>query len=366
MDQFRKVTTNSVLKLNPNMLELGKNFETKVEEIQQLVKNWRHRFLTPLGRNVIAKTLLMPKIAHISLVLPCLDKTLIKKIENIVYNFIWKGSDKIARDDSKKLEKRGGLNMPDIHVSWQAYKLSWFKRLSNTKASWGKIFEMNLKTIYPNASINDVFTKFGTFHLLELSKKFPSSFWKECFSVFKMFVPEYTKKYTENILYCSVWNSHLFLRNNLPCKKINFRSLHGTITYPIEILKIDNDRPRLMNYEECREIYNNTVYEEYISLKLVVSQSLRKLGVQLSTVKIELPFQPTNLRIINLNIKGCSKWTKILKAKNNNIGTVIVKERNWETSLGHLQGVHFWDKCYVNVRNIYFDNSLKLLYYNIV
>ena len=159
---------------NPNMFELGKNFEIKIQEIQEVVKNWRHRFLTPLGRNFIAKTLLLPKISHISLVLPCLDKTLIKKIENIVYNFIWKGSDKIAREDSKKIEIRGGLNMPDIHISWQAYKLSWFKRLSTTNASWGKIFEVNLKTIYPNASINDVFIKFGTFHLLELSKKFPS------------------------------------------------------------------------------------------------------------------------------------------------------------------------------------------------
>ena len=96
-----------------------------------------------------------------------------------------------------------------------------------------------------------------------------------------------------------------------------------------------------MNYEEFLTIYNNTIYEEYVSLKLVVSQSLRKLGVQLSTVKIELPFQPTNLRIINLNSKGCSKWTKILKAKNVNVGTVIVKERNWETSLGNLQGFLF-------------------------
>ena len=131
-----------------------------------------------------------------------------------MYNFIWKGSDNIAREDSKKIEIRGGLNMPDIHISWQAYKLS------TTNASWGKVFEINLKTIYPNASIGDVFTKFGTFHLLELSKKFPSTFWKECFSVFKMFVPEFIKKYTENILYSSVWNSHLFLRNNLPCKKL--------------------------------------------------------------------------------------------------------------------------------------------------
>ena len=133
-----------------------------------------------------------------------------------MYNFIWKGSDKIAREDSKKIEIRGGLNMPDIHISWQAYKLS------TTNASWGKVFEINLKTIYPNASIGDVFTKFGTFHLLELSKKFPSTFWKECFSVFKMFVPEFIKKYTENILYSSVWNSHLFLRNNLPCKKLYY------------------------------------------------------------------------------------------------------------------------------------------------
>ena len=61
--------------------------------------------------------------------------------------------------------------MPDILISWQSYKLSWFKRLSTTNSSRGKIFEENLKTVYPNACIEDIFTKFGTFHMLELSEK---------------------------------------------------------------------------------------------------------------------------------------------------------------------------------------------------
>lgn len=64
---------------NPNLLELGIFKKIKLEEIQQVVKNWKHHFfLTPLGRNIIAKTLLLPKISHISLVLPRLDKSIIE------------------------------------------------------------------------------------------------------------------------------------------------------------------------------------------------------------------------------------------------------------------------------------------------
>ena len=83
----------------------------------------------------------------------------------------------------------------------------------------------------------------------------------------------------------------------------------------------------MVNYDECQGMYNNIVYEEFMSLKLVISQGLRKLNVQLSKIKIEFPFLPTNLRVINLNKKGCSKWTKILKEKKNNVVSDSKREK---------------------------------------
>ena len=181
-----------------------------------------------------------------------------------------------------------------------------------------------------------------------------------------MFIPEFVKKYTNNLLYSNVWNSHLFLRNNLPCKKNSFRSLHGKITYPVDLLKNEGNVQRLIAYEECLEKYGNIVHEEFISLKLLITQGMRKVDLDLSKTEIVFPFLPVNLQVINLNKKGCIKWTNILKEKKNCNNLLVIKERNWELSLGHIQGVPFWDKCYGNVKNIYFDNVLKLFYYNII
>jgi len=69
------------------------------------------------------QTLLIPKINHISLVLPSLNKKDLKSLEHKLYSFIWKGRDKMARVDAKAPEKMGGLNLPDLEISWKAFKL---------------------------------------------------------------------------------------------------------------------------------------------------------------------------------------------------------------------------------------------------
>ena len=67
--------------------------------------------------------MLLSKLAHVALVLPALESKRIKDLEGIIYNYIWSGRDKVAREDAKKSFKNGGLNMPDIMLSWKAFKL---------------------------------------------------------------------------------------------------------------------------------------------------------------------------------------------------------------------------------------------------
>ena len=103
-------------------------------EIDNVIKNWKNRFLTPLGKCTVVKTLLLSKLSHLAVVLPALNKAFIASLESKIYQFIWKGPDKVKRDDAKMPEMKGGLNMPDIRSSWQSFKISWFKRLLDTKA----------------------------------------------------------------------------------------------------------------------------------------------------------------------------------------------------------------------------------------
>ena len=76
---------------NATTLNYNVNFDLKLDEIIKETKNWRHRFLTAIGKSVIAKTLLLSKINHLVFVLPSLSKKRLKEIESVIYSFIWGG-----------------------------------------------------------------------------------------------------------------------------------------------------------------------------------------------------------------------------------------------------------------------------------
>ena len=93
---------------DPFLENMNRNFDLKIRDIENTMSKWEYRFLSPLGRACVVKTLLIPKINHISLVLPSLNNKDLKKLEDKLYSFIWKGRDKVARADAKAPEKKGG------------------------------------------------------------------------------------------------------------------------------------------------------------------------------------------------------------------------------------------------------------------
>ena len=346
----------------PSLENMSVNLQKKMVEIDNVIKNWKNRFLTPLGKCTVVKTLLLSKLSHLAVVLPALNKAFIASLESKIYQFIWKGPDKVKRDDAKMPEMKGGLNMPDIRSSWQSFKISWFKRLLDTKAMWGEIFDLNLAKLMPGHSRVDIATNFGTKELIELQKRFPSKFWSECFVSLKEFLMIFVRHNPQSIINCHIWNSHIFMRNNAMCGKGTFRSIYEKIKFPVDILKFDEREPRFMTYDECDQKYGNINYEQYISLKLVISHALSKHRARMSGISITRPCRPTMFDCIYLSKKGCGKWAKILKNKGSN-ASIIAKEHDWEISLGGNQGVLFWDNCYRNVKNLFFDNKLKTFYY---
>ena len=66
----------------------------------------------------------------------------IKLIETIVYEFIWRGRDKIKRETLKLPFESGGLCSPDIQLIYKTVKLKMFMKLSHlwvnhpVKVSW--------------------------------------------------------------------------------------------------------------------------------------------------------------------------------------------------------------------------------------
>ena len=347
-----------------DLSNMNSNFDKKIEEIKEIINIWRYRIMTPLGRGCIAKSLLMPKVAHLSLVLPCLTTPMIKKLENIFYNFIWMGSFKVSLSDSKIKVEHGGLGFPDIKASWMAYKLSWFRRVQNSSATWSFILTELLKEVNPLYDLNSLFL-LGTVDLNSLGKKINSCFWSECFSTLKPFMREKIKYTPEDMLFCSLWGSEWFTKNGSVLKRGAFRSLSQEIKMPVDIMVYRDNRTHFLNYEELVNKYGYCNENDYISLKVVVRSSLQKKNIIVEHLTLTYPYRPALLILVNMSLKGCNKWTSLLKCNrvSNNTRDLEVK---WENKLGNPQGIFFWNRCYRNVKKLVFSNKLRWFYYQIV
>ena len=62
---------------------------------------------------------------YIFSVLPT-PEVFIKQLNTIIYNFLWKGPDKIARLAVINDLKYGGLNLTDLETLTKSLRLAWF------------------------------------------------------------------------------------------------------------------------------------------------------------------------------------------------------------------------------------------------
>ena len=63
------------------------NFNEKIQKIRSLIKLWNRRYLTPLGKITVIKTLLLPKLNHLFISIPNPSEQIIKELNNIFFFF---------------------------------------------------------------------------------------------------------------------------------------------------------------------------------------------------------------------------------------------------------------------------------------
>ena len=85
------------------------NYNNEIVNIKKLVKLWKRRYLTPLGKITVVKTLLIPILNHLFISLPNPSENVIKELNTIFYDFIWSGIAKIKQTVVVKQYMDGGL-----------------------------------------------------------------------------------------------------------------------------------------------------------------------------------------------------------------------------------------------------------------
>ena len=64
------------------------NYPAALEKIKIVIKNWKNRNLTPIGKISLIKTNIISKIIHLLTVLPT-PKSFLEAVNSLLYTFLW-------------------------------------------------------------------------------------------------------------------------------------------------------------------------------------------------------------------------------------------------------------------------------------
>ena len=147
------------------------NYEEKIIKIKNLIKRWQCRYITPLGKITVIKSLLLPILNHLFISIPNPSEQIIKELNTLFYDFIWKGPAKIKRTVLTNQYINGGLDMVNIEVFISSLKLTWIRRLISKEGNWKSIIENNLNIID--------FVNLGSNFIKNENEKINNKFWKD-------------------------------------------------------------------------------------------------------------------------------------------------------------------------------------------
>ena len=95
-------TTFSLLGINffVNLSEItDRNNGIQIPKVIALIQQWKRRFLTPIGRVTVIKTLLIPKLNHLFISIPNPKKKIISLLCKLMFEFLWNSKvDKVRRN----------------------------------------------------------------------------------------------------------------------------------------------------------------------------------------------------------------------------------------------------------------------------
>ena len=98
------------------------NFEERPNQIQKTVNLWSMRGLSLFGEVTIIKTFLIPKMLHVSSIIET-PYDILRRMERMIYKFLWKGPDRVTRNLVINTLEQGGLNLTDIETQIKALRL---------------------------------------------------------------------------------------------------------------------------------------------------------------------------------------------------------------------------------------------------
>ena len=292
------------IKFNVDLDIINKiNYQEKITKIQKTIKQWKRRYLTPLGKITVIKTLLLPSLNHLFASLPNPDEQFLKKINDLFYDFLWKGPAKIKQSVIVKHYIEGGLKMINIKAFIYSFKATWIRRLLINEGKWTKIIEQDI-------CFNQLLNNGNDFTNIIIDK-ISNPFWIDVLKTHNHLIKTTKINSIQDFLQLPI-----FYNENI---KIGGRSIKNKIwinkgvNFINDIVSENGD---LYTELEIKNIYNiNTNFLELQGISRAVKQLSKNTKITLGDTKLQKPLIPTYLKIYVKSKKGCKDFYDML---NNN------------------------------------------------
>ena len=272
------------------------NFMPILTKCEKILNQWKRRRLTPLGRITVVKTFILSSFNHIFSSLPYPNAPLIKKLNSLVYSFVWDNKpDKINRKLITNSYGNGGLNMVDIDIFIKCQKIAWVKRLiQNSKAPWANLFSSLIST--------EKFYLLGPFWAKIIAGKMSNPFWREVLLDWSILLH---KTDTTNFepLTCPIWYNP-----QISSEPIFYSHWYKAgIIIPLDLLNHDG---KIKTLDEIKLNFNiKSNFLEYFRIKSCLSRYLSTCDVNMLLPR---PFLPPMLKILLSKNKGCRQFYNIM------------------------------------------------------
>ena len=260
------VELSTDLKMVPQL-----NYTKAMTNLLKVLKQWKKRELTPIGKATIIKTFLLSKFNHLFISIPAPDDCFIKRRNSLLFSYLWGDKpDKIKRKYIALDYLEGGLRMVNLNYYIKSLKLLWMARLFKTKLSgWIQLFELVISPV-------SKMTKFGYGWSEKLRISTKKQFWKEFLEAWIELCELKDVETSDQFLSSPIWYN----------PKISAETLHFPkwFKHGIELVGdlIDKDG-KFISELELASKFNLTGLNvlEILRLKILINQYLRKTRVKL-------------------------------------------------------------------------------------
>lgn len=331
---------------------LEKNYNNATNKIKKSILNWNRRYLTPLGKITIIKTLFISKLNHLFLTLPIPDEHYLKQLNNLFFKFIWNnGPDKIKRNVLSLEYKNGGLGMFDLVKFLKGLKATWIRRIVKAHgAPWLNLFESSISKVVHIVS-------FGNKWIENILNKISNPFWVDTLRIWLDIMCKQSLKSNFDLLDNPIWYNMRIMAEYefyLPTwYNSGIRYIKDVTDKYGQVLPLDEIKMKFNN--------NNLSFLDYYRVRGLISKFMVKNKIKDTFDHIN-PSIPFDYKIIFKSPKGSKDFYKVLKNKLNNFQYM----EKWNNVLNINYTNETWQNIFYSCFHCILDNNMIWFQYKIL